>query len=225
MNVKNPEKKKALPGWMKTSLFILEIAIVGALLILWLAFQEIRESKSLWVLFAYCFPSEFLIAVVPHEPVILYFAKFYAPLTVALVTAAGTLLTETLNYSVFQYVADLKVFQTFRERKSVRKVVALFNKAPFFAIWIAALTPIPFYPFRFLVVLARYPLAKYLLALSLSRTPRFFLLALAGHAIPIPDSVLIGLFILLIVGMNLPLLRKYLKKKKEKPGAPDPKEE
>jgi membrane protein YqaA with SNARE-associated domain len=210
---------------MRTLLFALEISFVVILLILWLTSKGIQESKSLWVLFLYSFPAEFLISIVPHEPVILYFGKFYPPLTVALVTISSTLLTEMLNYSVFQYVTDQKILQNVRHTKTVNKLVKLFNKAPFFAIWIAALTPIPFYPFRFLVVLARYPLIKYILALALSRTPRFFILALAGHAIKIPDYLLVVLFVVLILAMNLPLLRKLIRKKRitldKKPDASD----
>jgi len=203
-------------GWMKTSVFLLEIIFVLILLFIWILSPALRTSKNLWILFVYCFPSEFLIAVVPHEPVILYFGKFYAPLTVALVSASGTLLAETLNYSVFRYVSDLKLFQRVREKKTVGKIVRLFNRAPFFAVWIAGLTPIPFYPFRFLVVLARYPLAKYLLAVGLSRTPRFFILALAGHAIPIPDFLLIALFVVLIAAMNYPLVRNLIRRKRNR---------
>jgi ribonucleoside-triphosphate reductase len=115
---------------------------------------------------------------------------------------------------MFRFVSDLNVIRSISQKKAVGKVIELFNRAPFFALWIAALTPIPFYPFRFLVVLARYPLTKYILALFLSRTPRFFALALLGHAIRIPDYLLSILFIALIIGIHLPLLRNIIKKKK-----------
>lgn len=158
-----------------------------------------RASKNLWVLFLYSLPSEFLIAPVPHEPVIIYFGKFHAPLTVALVSIAGTLLTEALNYSVFGYVVDSKAFRSIRHRGFVRRIVALFKRAPFPALCVAGFTPIPFYPFRLLVVLARYPVAKYLLALLLSRTPRFCILAFVGRAIRVPDYLLMALFVALVL--------------------------
>jgi len=207
-----PKYAKKSPK-IRTLLFILEVALVLALLIGWLSFKTLRTSKNLWVLFFYSFPSEFLVAVVPHEPILLYFGKFYAPLTVAAVGIIGTVITEAINYSVFKYITGTNLFQKIRHKKAVTKVIKLFQKFPFLAIWIAGLTPIPFYPFRFLVVLARYPVLKYLSAVFLSRTPRFYLLAYLGHTIKFPDYLLIILFVILILGMNFQLLRNLLKKR------------
>ena len=208
-------KSQAFPSWIRSLFFVLQICFVLILLIVWFLSEEIRESKSLWVLFFCSFPTEFLVAVVPHEPILLFFGKFYTPLTVALVAGSSTLITEALNYSVFKYVTDLKFFKNIHQKKTVSKIVDLFNRAPFVALWIAAFTPIPFYPFRFLVVLARYPLVKYILALSLSRIPRFFILALVGRALQIPNCLLIALFIVLIASMNFPLVKKYIQNRRE----------
>lgn len=209
------KESRPSPPWIKSLAFVLQICFVLVLLIIWLVSESIRESKSLWVLFFYSFPAEFLIATVPHEPALLYFGKFYTPLTVAIVAGSSTLLTEALNYSVFKFITDLKIFKNIQQRKFVKKAITFFNRAPFFALWIAALTPIPFYPFRFLVVMANYPLIKYILALALSRIPRFFILALVGHAIQIPDYLLVALFILLIVSLNFPLLRKFIRRRRK----------
>jgi uncharacterized membrane protein YdjX (TVP38/TMEM64 family) len=209
-------KSRESPSRRRTLIFISQICFVLILLIIWFASEGIRESKNLWVLFFCSFPTEFLIAIVPHEPILLYFGKFYMPLTVALVAGSSTLMTEALNYSVFKYVTDLKFFKNIQQKKTVSKIVGLFNRAPFLALWIAAFTPIPFYPFRFLVVLARYPLAKYILALSLSRIPRFFILAFFGHIVQIPDYLLLVLFIVLIAAMNLPLVMRYLRNRRQK---------
>jgi membrane protein YqaA with SNARE-associated domain len=167
------------------------------------------------VLFFYSFPAEFLIATVPHEPVLLYFGKFYHPLTVALVAIPSTLVTEMLNYSAFKYIADLKIFTRLRDKKAVRKTVQFFNRAPFLTIWVAGITPIPFYPLRFLVVLAKYPLPKYILAVFLSRFPRFVLLAYVGYKIQLPDYMLIALFIILIAIANITILRSLRTRKEE----------
>lgn len=199
---------------VRTLIFIVQIGFVLGLLVLWLSWAQLRMNRSLWVLFFYSFPSEFLIAVVPHEPVLLYFAKYYAPWIVALVAVSSTTLTEALNYSVFSYVHDLKFLQNFQKKKAVSRTIALFNRAPFLALWIAGLTPIPFYPFRFLVVMASYPRWKYLLAVLLSRTPRFFVLAWLGHEIHFPDELLVALFVILIASIYLPLVRRLVRKKK-----------
>ncbi|UCE21977.1 MAG: VTT domain-containing protein [Candidatus Aminicenantes bacterium] len=199
----------------RTIVFILEIGLILAILIAWLSSESIRQSKSLWILFFYNFPSQFLIAIVPHEPVFLYFSKFYSPLSVTFVAIVGTSLAEVLNYSVFKYVGDLKPVQNVHTSKIVNKLITLFNKAPFAALLIAGFTPVPFYPFRFLVVLARYPLLKYILAIILSRTPRFYLLALFGYTIKIPDYLLPVIFIILTIPFSFPMIKKLLEKQKE----------
>jgi membrane protein YqaA with SNARE-associated domain len=202
---------KALSPRARLCIAILELVFIAGLLLVWVLSDSVRESKNLWIFFFYNFPSQFLIAVVSHEPVLLYFSKFYAPLTVTLVGIAGTLITEAMNYSCFGYFADSSVFDRIRENRLVVKLTVLFNKMPFAALWIAGFTPIPFYPFRFLVVLARYPLWKYLLAVFLSRTPRFYLLALFGNAFPIPDVYLIVFFGAVAVLLNLPFIRSLWK--------------
>ncbi|OQX84393.1 hypothetical protein B6D60_09460 [candidate division KSB1 bacterium 4484_87] len=199
----------------KKFIFGLEIFLILLLLIIWLSSDTIRQSKHLIVLFLYSFPCQFLIAVVPHEPVYLYFSKFYAPITVTLVSVAGTVLTEWLNYSTFQFIVDLKSFSKVKKSGFVGKIIDIFQKAPFLAIWVAGFTPVPFYPFRFLVVLAKYSVWKYLLAVFTSRAPRFFLLALFGHAFKIPDLWLAILFAVLILTANVPLARKGWQKFRE----------
>ena len=204
---------RPMPAWVRTFIFAFEVVFVAALLVWWLTSDSVRDSKSLWVLFLYCFPAEFMIATVPHEPVLLYFAKFYSPLTVALVSVAGTVLTEVLNYTVFKYAADLKVFRKMLASRVVEKTVHLFKKAPFAALWVAGFTPIPFYPFRFLVVIARYPLWKYIAAVITSRAPRMYIIALAARAIRFPDYVILIITGILIVAANVPILRKILKRR------------
>jgi membrane protein YqaA with SNARE-associated domain len=200
----------------KTVVFVFEIGLVIALLYWWLSSDSARESKNLWVLFFISFPAEFLVATVPHEPVLLYFAKYYSPLVIALVAVSGTLLVEILNYSVFKYIIDLRLFRKISHNKWVGKMVVLFGKAPFTALLVAGFTPVPFYPFRFLVVLAHYPLIKYILAVALSRTPRFYLLALVGQAIKLSDFLLLIVTAILILAANIPILKKLIKSKRQK---------
>ncbi|NIM90886.1 MAG: hypothetical protein GTO17_08055 [Candidatus Aminicenantes bacterium] len=216
-NLSSPSRlgTKVASSKIRTLTFVLEIALILILLAVWFSSESIRESKNLWIFFFYSFPAEFLIAIVPHEPVLLYFSKFYSPLAVTLVAIAGTLLAEIINYSVFSYVGNLKPFSKVRLTRWVSKTIELFNKAPFAALLVAGFTPVPFYPFRFLVVLARYPLWKYGLAIFISRTPRFFLLALLGHIYKIPDYLFPVIFIALAIPLTYPLVRSLLKKNPE----------
>lgn len=209
-----PAKPAEIPSRTKTIFIIFEILLVIILSVIWFSSESIRKSKSLWILFFYSLPAEFFIATVPHEPALLYFGKFYSPSTVALVAVVSTVLTEMINYSVIKFIADLRFFQKVIKGKTLNRVIELFNKAPFAALWVAGVTPIPFYPFRFLVVLAHYPWWKYGLAVFLSRAPRFFFYSWLGLALKIPDYLLIVLFIVLIFLPGIPLLRRIFKKLK-----------
>ena len=213
MKYNNSSKRKI--SRTRILIFTLEISLFAFLLITWLTSDSIQESKNLWILFFYNFISQFIIAIVPQEPVHLYFSKFYVPLIVTLVSIGGTLLTEFINYSTFEFVVELKSFDKIKYRGFVKNIVAIFNKVPFLAIWIAGFTPVPFYPFRFLVVLARYPVYKYLFAVFLSRTPRFFLLALIGHAIKIPDYLLAIFFVVLIIIALASVIKRLVFKNKK----------
>ena len=148
----------------------------------------------------------------PHEPVLLYYGRYYSALTVAVVAVISTVIAEGINYSVFGYVSDTKLFDKMRRKKSVERIITLFNKAPFTAIIVAGFTPVPFFPIRFLVVMGRYPLIKYLLGVFVSRAPRFYILAYAGYVFKIPLIVLAALFLLMIIFVNIPLVKKILVK-------------
>ena len=204
---------------IRTLVVALEITFVGALLLVWLLSDAARESKSLWILFLYSFPSEFLVAPVPHEPIFFYFGKFYPAWLVAGIAVTSTVMTEALNYSVFGYFTDLESFNRVHASRITRRVVDLFHKAPFVAVVVAGLLPIPFYPMRFIVVLARYPLGRYLLAVLVSRAPRFYVLSLLGSAFELPTWLLVVLFSVLILAANVPLVLRFAGKKAD--GGPD----
>ena len=198
----------------RTFIFVFEITMILALLIVWLSSKSIQQSKSLYVLFFYSFPSEFLIGLIPHEPILLYYGRYYSPLTVALVSVIGTVLAEAMNYSVFYYVSDTKLFEKMKQKKTVRKTIELFNKAPFTTIIVAGFTPVPFFPVRFLVVMGHYSILKYMLGIFVSRAPRFYLLALIGYTFEIPGIVLIALFIVLILTAHASIFGNLFKKEK-----------
>lgn len=203
---------KALHSRTRIFIFVLEITIIFTLLIIWLLFDSIQKSKSLLVLFFYCFPSEFLVGLIPHEPILLYYGRFYSPLTVALVSIIGTVLAEALNYSVFKFFVDTNLLKEFISSKTVTSLIKLFTRAPFIAICIAGFTPVPFYPFRFMVVISRYSKLKYLIAVFLSRAPRFFILAQIGYSYKIPGFALLVLFFILIITINAHFIGNLIKR-------------
>ena len=205
-------KKSSSPG-IKTVLFMLQLLFVTAIFVIWFSSESLRESKSLWILLLCAFPSNFLTGIVPYDPVIIYFAKYYSPFYVVFVGVASTLLVEGINYSVLRLISNAKFMLKIHHKNFVYKIIELFYKAPFIALLIAGFLPIPFYPFRLLVVLARYPLIKYLLTVLLSRIPRMYLLVLLGHAMKIPDYLIILFYIAIVFISYISILIKFLIKR------------
>ena len=198
----------------RTILFFSELVFVAALFVIYFSSQSLRSSRHLWVLFLYSIPGNFLIDVIPYDPAIIFFARFHEPLFIALVGAAGIMASETINYTCFEYIVDQRFFDKVLKHKFIVKLIRLYNKAPFWTMLIVAFTPVPIYPFRFLVVMARFPLPKYLLALFLGRLPRLYLIALFGHTVVLPGYVYLIIFIVLSLIMYIPLVKLIQKKSK-----------
>jgi len=198
-----------------------EGVLVLGLLATWLIFKEVRDSKSLVVLFFYAFPSEFLVGLLPHEPVLIYFGSFYTAWVVTLVSIVGTLGAEAINYSFCSYFYEKPALQAVSEKRLVRKTIELFERAPFAAILFAGFTPAPFFPIRFLVVMAPYPRWKYLLGVFISRAPRFFLLAMFGAYFHIPGTLLTALFVGMLLSVNVPALVRLFSRSGKPQRPPD----
>ncbi len=209
-------EEKTTTSQKRAFLILTESALVLVLLMVWIFSEETRESTNLAILFFYSFPAEFLVGLVPHEPVLVYYGAHHPAVVVAMVAVASTVMAEGLNYAVIGLFYGMSAFREALDRKAVRRLVEFFEKWPFGAIILAGLTPIPFFPVRFLVVMTGYPVWKYLLGVFLSRAPRFYLLALFGAFYEVPKLVLAGLFLALLVLVNLPALSSILASRKNR---------
>jgi membrane protein YqaA with SNARE-associated domain len=218
-----PAQKERFLRNRKRLILALEGVLILTILLAWLLSPGIRESKSLAVLFFYSFPSEFLMGLLPHEPVLIYFGAFYPASVVALVSVVSTVMAEAMNYSFCSFFYEMPALQAVSKKKLVRKTIELFDRAPFAAILFAGFTPAPFFPVRFLVVMAEYPRWKYLVGVFVSRAPRFFLLAMFGALVPIPGALLTLLFVGIFVAVNLPAIVQLLAGGRRTPRVPKPK--
>lgn len=148
--------------------------------------------------------------VVPagFEPMLLVFGELYPPLLVAIIGTLAATYIEFFNYYMFRGVLGLSALRPLREHRVTRWAVDLFARQPFFAVWLMAWTPIPFTVARILSAIARYPVERHLLAVTLGRFPRFWLFAVLGDALDIPKLVVWGfLALMLLLGVSLVLWR------------------
>jgi hypothetical protein len=82
-------------------------------------------------------------------------------------------------------------------------------------LWIAGVIPvIPFSALRPFALLRGYPRGRYLVAAVSSRTLRFYLIALLGHAIRPSPKIIAILFAALVLAVTLPGVYAILAKRR-----------
>ncbi len=154
--------------------------------------------NPLLIIFFYSIPSNAAIALFPHEPVLVWYGKTVNLWQLSIAATFGTILAAYLDYKFFAPVLNLSYSIRYKSNSFYKKACRWFNKIPFTTIVVAGFTPIPFFPFKFLVYSSKYPLKKYLLAVAAGRFPRYFLLAYAGYLFQIPDWIIFGSFFAMI---------------------------
>lgn len=166
------------------------------------------QVHPLFIMFFYSIPSNCAISVFPHEPALLLLGKSVNAWPLAASATLGTLASSFLDYKFFSTVLNIEFAAShYRDRPFYQKARRWFYKAPFTSLVIAGLTPIPFFPFKFLVYASKYPQWKFLLAVAFGRFPRYLGLALAGYALKIPTWIILVGFGLILVAMYS---RKFL---------------
>jgi membrane protein YqaA with SNARE-associated domain len=144
------------------------------------------------------------------EPVLMLFGRLYPPLLVAVLAVAGTLYVEFLNYHLYGTVIHLETFRPWREGRLVRRVIGLFERAPFLTVWVAAVTPLPFWTVRILAPLSRYPTSRFLFATFLGRFPRLWFFAALGAWWGVDIAVLVWISAASVVlASGLYLVRRW----------------
>lgn len=149
-------------------------------------------------LFGYAFLSNVALAVLPHEPVVIWYGARHGVWPTAFVATAGT---------VVAALFDHRLLVPLIERAAARRAPAqgaslperFFRRFPFAVIALSGLTPLPFFPFKALAFATGYPLGKYAGAVATRSLPRYALLAWLGASARLPVGLYVALFTLLLV--------------------------
>ena len=176
----------------KWSLFALTAVVVlsGGALLLW----SFPEQRGLVWLGLYTIPSHMFVSPFPHEPLLLYYAKSYPAIWCAVASLAGCLVAGMWDYFLFiPLIHHPRLRGKYVNTGLYKRSVDFFRKWPFWALVVVGLTPIPFYPIKFLSIADGYPMAKYLAALVVGRTPRYYAIAYLGHVLNLPNWSLVTL--------------------------------
>ncbi len=191
---------------------VLLLAAIGAA---WVLIKLYPAYRDLVLFGLYSIPSHMLISPFPHEPVLLETAKYFPAWQIALGGTIGCCLAGFLDYWIITPLVNHRYIRPkLDNRRIFRKSLEYFYKFPFAILVFAAVSPIPFYPFKFLSIAGRYPLWKYQLALIVGRTPRYYVLAVLGHVLQIPTWVLAVTFVALLLSPMVKIVVSRLKKKR-----------
>ena len=163
-------------------------------------------------LFGYAFLSNVAMAIVPHEPVVLWYGPRYGIWLTAAIATAGTVAAAWVDHRVFVPLIQRVQHKAFFAQGSIGWMRARFKRVPFLVLAASGVTPLPFFPFKAMAFAEHYPLGRYLAAIAVGRFPRYVLLAWLGVVIQIPTWILVALFAVMI----LPSARLAWKRRNDK---------
>lgn len=134
-----------------------------------------------------------ITVVVPamFEPILMVAGRMYPPLLVAAVAVTGHVYMDYINYHFFGAAIQHPRLTKARTSRIVQRMLALFQRSPFFAVWLCSWSPIPFWIASTLAALSHYPKRKYVLASFLGRAPRIWFFAALGLVVPISTQILV----------------------------------
>jgi uncharacterized membrane protein YdjX (TVP38/TMEM64 family) len=125
------------------------------------------------------------------EPMLMVAGRLYPPLLVTLLAVAGNLYMDYVNYHLYGAVMRHPRLERARNSWMVQKTLVLFQRSPFFAVWLCAWSPIPYWIVSVLAPMSQYSMRKYLFATFLGRAPRVWFFATLGLVIPVSTQVLV----------------------------------
>ena len=190
-------REVALPAWDTLLWASGAVAGLGIVLASFVPFaSELTVLFSLALLANGPF-SMFLPATV--EPMVMIFARLYPWTVVAAVVTLSAVVAEYANYRIFTGILMSKRLARMRDSRVARFTVWLFEKSPFLAVVMGALTPLPFWLVRVSAVLAGYPLPRFLVATAIGRFPRFLAYAALASVLPVTDAQLAWAAVILTV--------------------------
>jgi membrane protein YqaA with SNARE-associated domain len=134
----------------------------------------------------------------PTPQVVILYGGEFSPLFVAVVGGVATCISGLINYGITAYLLSKNIAKPIKDSRLFRFSTRMFERAPFVSLVIAGFSPIPFDPFMFLSAAVCYSYTKYLLAIFVGRTPRYFLLAYLGERFYIPTPILIATIVVWI---------------------------
>ena len=186
------------------------IVLLGVLGVYMMAVHT--RDYPLLTVFLYSIPSNCAIAVFPHEPVLVLYGKTVNLWHLTIVATLGTILAAYLDYRFFSPLLNLSYSAKYKSHRYYQKAHKWFYRLPFLSLVVAGFSPIPFYPFKFMVYSSKYPLWRYLGAIAVGRFPRYLYLSALGYVFQIPNWIIFGSFICMFLMVYYKKIICWIKK-------------
>ena len=140
----------------------------------------------------------------------IFLGRNYSPFLVAVVGMLGSAVSSIVMYYLVTKLSKKERVRRIENSRLMNSWKALAHRSPFLSLIVFNAVPFPADPSRFFAIFNRYSVRRYVMAISLGRFVRYFLLAVLGEACRIPNSALIALTVMLIV---LPFLARKCRRR------------
>lgn len=177
--------------WRAFFLGLCAIAVAGLVILV-----VVPRLAGLFLLALYCIPSNSVFPI-PHEPGVLYFAKFYDPLGIAIAATVASVVVSFADYAIVEAAMRHPRMNRAVNAGLFRWAVKWMKRWPFIIVFLFSLVPLPISVIRVLAPASGYPIGRYAVAQILGRMPRFYALAWLGQAVEFPTWLLIVMFVAL----------------------------
>lgn len=180
------------PWWRAFLVALAAYAIAGGVVL-----ALVPDLAGVFLLGAYCIPANSVVPI-PHEPAVLFFARFYDPLWIAAAATVGSIIASFADYALVGAAMRHRAFASTRSSRPFQWAMRWMRRFPFAIIVLFSFTPLPISVVRILAPAVAYPIARYVAAQVIGRFPRFLILGYIGHTFVIPTWVLLVMFVALL---------------------------
>ncbi|MBI1796858.1 MAG: VTT domain-containing protein [Candidatus Eisenbacteria bacterium] len=167
-------------------------------------------TTSLWMMVLLLFAEGGTLSFLT-TPTLLYYGRYHESWVVALAGSAASAAGSALQLWALRWALDEKHAWMHRFAPSRRKVddaLKHYPAATFLGLLVARATPLPDAPLKIVAAVVRYSIGLYTLAVLLGALPYFYVLALVGREVRIPNWVLIASIVAIALGVGVDWLRK-----------------
>lgn len=173
--------------WRAFLLALAAYAVLGAIVL-----ALVPDLAGAFLLGAYCIPANSVIPF-PHEPAVLFFARYYEPLIIAVAATVGSIIASFADYAMVGAAMRHRALASTRSSPLFQWAMRWMRRYPFGIIVLFSFTPLPISIVRILAPAVEYSIRRYVLAQIVGRLPRFYILAYVGHTFVVPTWALLAM--------------------------------